>query len=191
MVLELARRPLKTNTNEQTMGGERALTQAAPSIARCGPLGPSPVFAETKHTPFDKSRNRAIIFNQLNGLKMRQKSDGHKRQADLIGAMAHPTRLRILEILGERGECCVCHLTAILKQRQPYVSQQLMVLRNKGLVSDRKDGVMVYYRLVDPRIRDLILLTRDLLPDAEARAVFPAVPKSPVPGCPCPECEAA
>jgi ArsR family transcriptional regulator len=122
---------------------------------------------------------------------MRQKADGHKQQAALIGAMAHPTRLRILEILGERGECCVCHLTAILRQRQPYVSQQLMVLRNKGLVSDRKDGVMVYYRLVDPRVRDLISLTRELLPKAGDAGAFPPIPNEPVPGCPCPECEAA
>jgi DNA-binding transcriptional ArsR family regulator len=122
---------------------------------------------------------------------MVKKARGYKQQADLIGAMAHPTRLRILEILGESGECCVCHLTTILKQRQPYVSQQLMVLRNKGLVSDRKDGVMVYYRLVDPRVRDLIAMTRELLLKTDAAVAFAAIPRSPVPGCPCPVCEAA
>ncbi len=122
---------------------------------------------------------------------MVQKAHGYKQQADLIGAMAHPTRLRILEILAERGECCVCHLTAILRQRQPYVSQQLMVLRSKGLVTDRKDGVMVYYRLVDPRVGDLISLTRDVLLKADVEGGFPPIPKKPVPGCPCPECEAA
>ncbi len=43
-------------------------------------------------------------------------------------AIAHPGRLRILEILGQ-GEACVCHLTHALGARQPYVSQQLMRLR--------------------------------------------------------------
>jgi ArsR family transcriptional regulator len=131
---------------------------------------------------------------------MKHRTHGYRQQADLIRALAHPTRLRILEILAECGECCVCHLTAILKQRQPYVSQQLMVLRDKGLATDRKDGVMVYYRLADPRIRELISLTHDLLvaTDVEAakrlaagEAVFPAIPQPPVPGCPCPVCEAA
>jgi ArsR family transcriptional regulator len=140
---------------------------------------------------------------------MKHRAHGYRQQADLIRALAHPTRLRILEILAESGECCVCHLTAVLKQRQPYVSQQLMVLRDKGLATDRKDGVMVYYRLADPRIRDLISLTRDLLVATDAaatkrlamgeaakrltkgEAAFPAIPEPPVPGCPCPVCEAA
>jgi len=131
---------------------------------------------------------------------MKHRAHGYRQQADLIRALAHPTRLRILEILAECGECCVCHLTAVLKQRQPYVSQQLMVLRDKGLATDRKDGVMVYYRLADPRIRDLISLTRDLLLAtdveaakrlAEGEAAFPPIPEPPVAGCPCPMCEAA
>jgi ArsR family transcriptional regulator len=121
---------------------------------------------------------------------MNKRATLYKQQAEWIRAMAHPTRLLILEILAERGECCVCHLTTILKQRQPYVSQQLMVLRDKGLVADRKDGVMVYYRLVDLRIRDLISLTRELLWKDDAQAAFPSIPAAPVPGCTCPKCEA-
>ena len=65
--------------------------------------------------------------------------DPYRVQADLIKAMAHPTRLHLLDILAQ-GEACVCHLTTILGQRQPYVSQHLMVLREAGLVTDRKDG---------------------------------------------------
>jgi DNA-binding transcriptional ArsR family regulator len=65
--------------------------------------------------------------------------------AGLGQAMAHPTRLHILEALARR-EACVCHLTALLGQRQAHVSQHLRVLKDAGLVTDRREGQMVYYR---------------------------------------------
>jgi ArsR family transcriptional regulator len=116
--------------------------------------------------------------------------NGYKQQAEWMRAMAHPTRLRILEILAQRGECCVCHITAILRRRQPYVSQHLMVLRSQGLVADRKDGAMVYYHLADARIADLISLSRQVLLASGAEAQVPHIPEPPVRGCPCPECAA-
>ncbi len=106
----------------------------------------------------------------------------YDQQATAFRALAHPARLRILDLLAQ-GEACVCHLTAVLGQRQPYVSQQLMVLRAAGLVTDRKDGLMVYYRLRDDGVRDLL---------AAGRAVLglPAPPPMarPAPGCTCPAC---
>jgi len=114
--------------------------------------------------------------------------DPYKKQAELLKAMAHPTRLRILEIISEE-ESCVCHITAILGKRQPYVSQHLMILRGAGLVKDRKDGVIVYYRLADECIAEVLALARDLLPATGVEVAFPPVPKSPISGCPCPKCE--
>jgi len=111
----------------------------------------------------------------------------YKKQANLIKAMAHPTRLHILEILAKE-ESCVCHLTAILKKRQPYVSQHLMTLREAGLVENRKDGPMVYYRLADQRIMDAMTITRELLEGTGVQVDFPEIPLPPVPGCPCPKC---
>ena len=113
----------------------------------------------------------------------------YERQANLVKAIAHPARLRILEILAQE-ECCVCHLTVLLRQRQPFVSQHLMVLRQKGLVLDRRDGVMVYYRLADKRVADLVLLTRELVRTSRVEARLEPVPRSPVPGCTCPSCVA-
>lgn len=113
--------------------------------------------------------------------------EAYKRQAALIKALAHPTRLQILDILGHEEEC-VCHLTAILRQRQPYISQQLMILREAGLVTDRRDGVMVYYRLADPAISATVRATRELLRTNGEAAEFPPIPTSPVEGCPCPHC---
>ena len=75
--------------------------------------------------------------------------------ANKLKAMGHPARLQILDIL-RNGEVCVCHIERALDKRQSYVSQQLMTLRDAGLVDSRKDGLQVYYRLVDEQIIDLL-----------------------------------
>ena len=72
-------------------------------------------------------------------------------EARLLALLAHPIRLQIVELL-RHGEVCVCDMQAALNQRQAYVSQHLMALREVGLVTCRKDGLRVYYRLGDPRI---------------------------------------
>jgi DNA-binding transcriptional ArsR family regulator len=68
--------------------------------------------------------------------------------AKQLKIMGHPTRLQILDML-RQGETCVCHIETALNKRQAYISQQLMVLRDAHLVSARKDGLQVYYRLND------------------------------------------
>lgn len=70
-------------------------------------------------------------------------------------ALAHPVRLQILDML-RRGEVCVCHMEAALGKRQAYISQQLMVLRDTGLVESRKEGLSVYYRMIDDVVFDLL-----------------------------------
>ena len=63
-------------------------------------------------------------------------------------ALAHPVRLRILAML-RRGPLCVCQMTAVLRLAASTVSAHLSDLRRSGLVSERKDGKWVEYRLVD------------------------------------------
>ena len=63
----------------------------------------------------------------------------------------HPARLAILDLLRE-GEQCVCHMEATFGYRQAYISQQLMVLRDAGLVEDRRDGLNIYYHVIRPEI---------------------------------------
>jgi ArsR family transcriptional regulator len=75
----------------------------------------------------------------------------HPRQryaarARVAKALAHPSRLMILEAL-EGREVCVCDLTDLVGADQSTVSKHLAVLRQAGLVEDRKAGVMSYYRL--------------------------------------------
>jgi DNA-binding transcriptional ArsR family regulator len=86
--------------------------------------------------------------------------------------MAHPTRLQILNML-RQGELCVCQIENALDKRQPYISQQLMVLRQAGLVDYRKDGLQVYYRILDSRVESLLDAALGLLSEADAACVHP------------------
>jgi ArsR family transcriptional regulator len=80
-------------------------------------------------------------------------------KAQFFRALAHPTRIRMLEIL-VRGERTVQELQAALTLDQPLVSQQLAVLRNQGIVSARKEGLSVRYALRDPLVGELLDLAR-------------------------------
>ena len=66
---------------------------------------------------------------------------------DLFEALADETRRRILVLLLERGELCVCDLYGVLGMAQPKVSRHLAVLRESGAVASRKQGTWVHYRL--------------------------------------------
>lgn len=68
----------------------------------------------------------------------------------LLKAFADPVRLRILSLLADRDEVCVCHLHDALELPQPTVSRHLAYLRKNGLVATRKDGLWVFYRLAKP-----------------------------------------
>lgn len=115
--------------------------------------------------------------------------DGYTMAAELAKLLGHPVRLRILDILAEH-EACVCHLTTVLHKRQAYVSQHLMRLREAGLVTDRRDGLMVYYQLAEPALPGVLAILRDMVRHREPDATFLPVPRAPVPGCPCPRCQA-
>ena len=79
------------------------------------------------------------------------KFDPYDQQAQILKVLTHPARLAILDILRD-GEHCVCHMEAHLGYRQAYLSQQLAVLREAGLIQDRRDGWNIFYRVTDPRI---------------------------------------
>src|SRR5688572_24781409 len=68
-------------------------------------------------------------------------------------AIAHPTRLRLLAAL-RGGPLCVCQMTVVVRLAASTVSEHLSELRNAGLITDRKDGRWVEYRLADSVIRD-------------------------------------
>lgn len=64
----------------------------------------------------------------------------------VYSALADPTRLRILSLLGD-GEICVCHLHASLDVPQPTASRHLAYLRKSGLVEARREGIWMHYKL--------------------------------------------
>jgi ArsR family transcriptional regulator len=69
-----------------------------------------------------------------------------KTQARVLKALAHPTRLFIVNELS-RGERCVCELTEMIGVEMPTVSRHLSLLRNVGILDDEKRGAQVFYRL--------------------------------------------
>jgi len=65
----------------------------------------------------------------------------------LFAALAHKTRLRCLLLLLSHDELCVCELTHAIDVAQPSISRHLGQLREAGLVSDRREGLWIHYRL--------------------------------------------
>ena len=69
--------------------------------------------------------------------------------ANLFKSLSEPVRLRILYLLLEQGELCVCDIVNSLELSQSVVSRHLAYLRNSGLVNTRREGVWIYYQLIE------------------------------------------
>lgn len=69
--------------------------------------------------------------------------------AFLFRALADHTRLRLINLIGD-DEVCVCFLVEVLKINQPKISRHLAYLRRAGVVSARREGKWIHYRLVEP-----------------------------------------
>jgi ArsR family transcriptional regulator len=76
-------------------------------------------------------------------------------KADLFRALAHPARIRTLELLAE-GELSVGEIQPLVGIESSYLSQQLGILRRSGLVTARKDGSQVFYSVADPQLIELL-----------------------------------
>ena len=103
-------------------------------------------------------------------------------EARLLKALAHPVRLQIARILGQE-ESCVCHLEARTGLRQAYLSQQLSILREAGLLAERRVGTFIHYRLADPRLSEVIASVQRVAGSADR----PLPPLDPA-RCSCPRC---
>ena len=82
--------------------------------------------------------------------------------AKYFRALGDPTRLRVLELIAD-GERSVGDLVTALELSQPKVSNHLACLRWCGFVTTRREHRTIYYRLADDRLRQIVMLARELL----------------------------
>lgn len=89
-----------------------------------------------------------------------------ERAAEAIKAIAHPLRLKILCLLGEQ-EIPVQDIVEQCGTSQSNISQHLAILRDKGVLSTRKEANFVFYRINDPRTLKLVSLMREVFCSSE------------------------
>ena len=77
-------------------------------------------------------------------------------RAKVVKAMAHPTRLFVVDELSRHGRRCVCELTALIGADMSTVSRHLTILKNAGIISDEKRGTQVFYRLTKNYVRSFL-----------------------------------
>lgn len=87
--------------------------------------------------------------------------DDLARAAAMFKLLGDPTRAKLLFALLEAGELCVCDLAAATGTQEATVSQSLRMLRASGVVTGRREGRLVFYRLADAHVRMLLDLTRE------------------------------
>lgn len=119
-------------------------------------------------------------------------TDSYEQSARIAQALAHPVRLRILELLRDQ-DAYVMHLVVALDRPQANISQHLAILREAGLVQDERDGMGVVYRVADARIFDILARMQSLA--VAPRAMLSLASSSPRQSrgrrCHCPRCRGA
>jgi DNA-binding transcriptional ArsR family regulator len=83
-------------------------------------------------------------------------------KAEFFKALAHPARIRVLEIL-RGGERSVAEILTEVDLQAPHLSQQLGVMRRAGLIRARKVGTNVYYSVTDPDIFELLEVAKRII----------------------------
>lgn len=94
----------------------------------------------------------------------------YQAKAEFFKALAHPARIRVLELLSER-EHAVAELLPQVGIEPAHLSQQLSVLRRLNLVVTRKEGSTVYYALVSPHVAELLAVARRILTEVLSNQV--------------------
>jgi len=99
-------------------------------------------------------------------------SRAYEVQTEYFKALSHPVRIRIVHYLKE-GERCVCKIVPYLKEEQSNVSRHLAALKRAGILSSRKEGVSVYYRIQDENVYEILdLVLRSVKKAAREKAVI-------------------
>lgn len=109
------------------------------------------------------------LVNSWNRDPMVQFSDSQRPlyevKANLFKGLAHPIRVRVLEVLSAHPEISVTELLVDTGMEASHLSQHLSVLRRHNLVVAERRGSQVFYRLAYPQVADLLAVSRSLLID--------------------------
>ena len=87
---------------------------------------------------------------------MKERETEYEEIAELLKVMAHPVRLCIIKGLIDKGECNVTHMQNCLNKPQSTVSQHLQKLRTAGIIESRRDGLEIYYRMINPKVKNIM-----------------------------------
>jgi len=82
--------------------------------------------------------------------------------ADILKAMAQPTRLRIIELLQD-GEHCVCEIFPAIGHEQSNTSRHLQMMLKSGILKQRKEGLKIYYSLRHPEVLAMVRLAEQIV----------------------------
>ncbi len=110
----------------------------------------------------DVCQERSIHAEHVQAIRQHLLSvEQASRIASLFAVLADPTRLQVMQALlcSPTGELCVCDLATALRRDDTTISHQLRVLRNLQIVTMRKVGRVVYYRLIDEHMRQLLKMS--------------------------------
>jgi len=108
----------------------------------------------------------------------------HEKISDLLASIGNPVRVQILLAIGT-GEACVCHLESLLGLRQAYISQQLMTLRKKKIITSRREGKFIFYRLEKHEVLEIVRTAGEIVGVSED-----ALAIQDHSNCMCPKCNA-
>ncbi len=105
-----------------------------------------------------------------------------RARADVLKALAHPSRLYMVEKIREKPHC-VCELTELVGADTSTVSKHLSLLKAAGIVSDRKEGTTVYYSLACDCIDDILMGVENIVRghvERQSKALEPGVVSAPL-----------
>ncbi len=83
-------------------------------------------------------------------------------EADFLKTLAQPMRLKILDVLKD-GEKCVCKIYPAVGGEQSNISRHLTLMKKAGILNCRKEGLMVFYSVRNPKVFEILRLVKDLL----------------------------
>jgi DNA-binding transcriptional ArsR family regulator len=104
--------------------------------------------------------NSYILIQEYKESSMNQRY--FEKKAEILKAIAQPTRLKILELLKD-GERCVCEIYPALEQEQPNISKHLNFMKRAGILDSRKDGLRIIYWIKTPEVLEILRQTGNIM----------------------------